>query len=99
MPWVTWCLNVNQGRVEKGMVVLDQPLPLPDGTPVQVKPIAAPHASFWESYSLDDLARQQGISAAGTIEDLLRGWPADDQDDDFEEAFRRWRESELEHRS
>lgn len=30
------------GHVEKGMVVLDAPLPLPDGTPVLVEPITTP---------------------------------------------------------
>ncbi len=29
------------GRVQKGVVVFDQPLPLPEGTSVQIEPIAA----------------------------------------------------------
>jgi hypothetical protein len=85
-----------QGHIEKGMVVLDRPLPLPDGTPVRVEPIAP--ADFWRSVSLDELANRQGVSEPGLVEDLLGGWPADELNDEFEGAFRRWREGELEHR-
>jgi hypothetical protein len=87
---------VFEGHIENGMVVLGAPLPLPDGTPVRVEPIAAP--SFWQSLSLDDLARQQRVSAPNTVEELLDGWPAEDRDDDFEEAFVRWRQQELDER-
>jgi hypothetical protein len=87
-----------QGRIEKGMVVLDQPLPLPDGTPVRVEAIIPLPADFWQSCSLDELARRQGVPTPGAVEDLLGGWPADELNDDFEEAFVRWRERELEQR-
>jgi hypothetical protein len=88
-----------QGHVEKGMVILDRPLPLPDGTPVRVEPIAASADEFWQSYTLDELARRQGVTAPGSVEDLLGGWPADERDDDFEGAFLRWREGERENAS
>lgn len=84
---------VFEGYVENGMVVLGSPLPLPDGTPVRVEPIA--EAEFWQSLSLDELAQQQGISAAGSFEELVGGWPAEDRDDDFETSVLRWREKEL----
>lgn len=87
-----------QGHIEKGMVVVDEPLPLPDGTPVLVEPIATP-GDFWQAYSLDELARRQGVSAPTTVEDLLGGWPAEERDDDFEQAFRSWRYRELENRT
>jgi hypothetical protein len=86
-----------QGHVEKGMVVLDAPLPLPDGTPVRVEPITTAPADFWRSYSLDDLAERQGVSAPRSPGDLLGGWPTDELDDDFEIAFLHWREREREH--
>ncbi len=86
-----------QGRIEKGMVVLDQPLPLPDGTQVRVEAMApVPH--FWQSASLDELARRQGVSAAGSLEDLLGGWPADELNYEFEEFYLGWRERELDQR-
>ena len=84
-----------QGHIEKGMVILDRPLPLPDGTPVLVEPVGL-LSDFWQSYSLDDLAKRQGVPAPGRLEDLYGGWPVEERDDDFEQAFRTWRESELE---
>jgi hypothetical protein len=86
------------GHIEKGMVVLDELLPLPDGTPVRVEPITHPPADFWESCSLDELAKRQGVSMPGVVADLFGGWPTDELNDGFEEAFLRWRERELEQR-
>ena len=83
-----------QGHIEKGMVVFDQPPPLPDGTPVLVEAMA-PVPEFWRPASLDELARRQGVSAAGSLEDLLGGWPADELNDEFEEEYLGWREREL----
>lgn len=83
---------VFEGRIEKGMVVVDIPLPLPDGTPVLVEPIPGP--DFWRPLSLDELARQQGVSAPATVDELLGGWPEEDRDDQFEEAVANWREPE-----
>jgi|HubBroStandDraft_6_1064221.scaffolds.fasta_scaffold232721_3 hypothetical protein len=85
------------GHVENGMVVLDQPLPLPDGTPVRVEPVAFPSASFWQCLSLDDLAKQQAVGTAQSMDELLGGWPADEVDDHFEENLQQWRRSESEH--
>ena len=48
--------------------------------------------------SLDELAKRQGVSAPGVVADLFGGWPADELNDDFEEAFLHWRECELEQR-
>lgn len=81
-----------QGHVVKGLVVLDSPLPLPDGTPVRVEPIA--QIGFWESVSLPDLAASQGVVAPRSVDELLSGWPADECDDDFEIALRGWRNGE-----
>jgi hypothetical protein len=88
---------VFQGYVEKGMVILHQPLPLPDGTPVLVEP-AIKAADFWRSYSLDELASQQGVRVLHSPDDLLGGWPVDEVNDNFEEAVFVWRGQELEHR-
>jgi len=83
-----------QGHIEKGMVVLEHLLPLPDGTPVVVEPITRA-SDFWEPHSLDELAKRQGVSAAASPDDLLGGWPVDEIDDDFEKALLSWRECEL----
>lgn len=83
-----------QGHVEKGMVVLNQPLPLPDGTPVVVEPIAARHGEFWQASSLDELAARQGVVASASAEELLGGWPTDELDDNFEQTLGEWRSRE-----
>jgi hypothetical protein len=80
------------------MVVLDQPLPLPDGTPVLGEPILVAAGDFWQTFSLDDFAQQQGVSTPRSLDDLLGMWPADELNDDFEETLRNWREGELEQR-
>jgi hypothetical protein len=82
-----------QGHVENGMVILDQPLPFPDGTPVRVEPIALTSGSFWQSLSLDELARQQGVRSPRSVDELQGGWPADEVDDDFEENLQMSRTS------
>jgi hypothetical protein len=76
------------------MVVLNEPLPLPDGTRVVVEPIPTADTDFWESTSLDELAHRQKVSPPRSPDDLLGGWPADELDDDFENAFRNWRDAE-----
>lgn len=86
------------GRIEKGMVVLDQPLLLPDGTRVRIEAIVPAPTDFWQSLSLDELARQQGVSATGSLEDLLGGWPMEELSDEFEVAYLDWRNRELEPR-
>lgn len=87
---------VFEGRVENGAVVFENRLPLPDGTPVRVESLAVP--GFWQSPSIEDLAKQQGVPVLSTFEELLGGWPADEADDDFEVCVRRWREQETDRR-
>ena len=69
--------------------------PLPDGTPVLVEPVE-PLSDFWQCCSLDELAKRQGVLASESTENLLGGWPVEERDDNFEQAFRTWRERELE---
>ena len=61
-----------------------------------MEPVTPAPADFWESCSLDELAHRQGVSAPGLVANLYGGWPIDELNDGFEEAFRRWRKSELE---
>lgn len=87
------------GHIQKGMVVLDQPVPLPDGTPVIVEPVARSAGTFWHSCSLEQLARQQGVSAPAAVEELLGGWPSEEREDEFDQAFRAWRDRERDQRA
>ena len=73
-----------------------EPIPLAAGTEVQVEAVAPPAGDFWESCSLEELARRQRVSALESLEDLLGGWPDDELDDGFENVVASWRERELE---
>lgn len=82
-----------RGHIEKGFVVLDEPIALPDGTLVLVE-APAHDAEFRRSPSLAELAKLQGVSASATAADLPGGRPSDELDDGFEEDFLRGRELE-----
>lgn len=84
---------VFRGHVVNGAVVFDEPLPLPDGTPVRVESLEAP--AFWQSLSIDELARQQSVRSFAMVEEAPEGWPSDELDDGFEVALRRWRDEEM----
>jgi hypothetical protein len=84
-----------QGHIANGAVIFDEPVSLPEGTPVRVEAVS-PTTDFWQSFSLDELARRQGVVPPQADEEILAGWPADELDDGFEDAVRRWREVELE---
>ena len=55
---------------------------LPQGTPIS--------RSFWESPSLEELARTQNVMPVRDVSSLLGGWPGD-ADDGFEEEIHRIR--------
>ncbi len=38
-------------------------------------------ADFWKSISLEELAEQQGVSAASDLDEISALWPADDDPD------------------
>ena len=38
---------------------------------------------FWQSLSLEELAEQQGVSAADDLDEIAALWPADDDPDDL----------------
>jgi hypothetical protein len=84
------------GRIENGVVVFTEPVPLTTGTEVRVEAVAPPAADFWESCSLDELACRQRVSVFESPEEMLGGWPDDELDDEFENAVASWRERELE---
>ena len=84
---------IYEGHVENGVVIFREPVPLPNGTPVRV---AAGAPDFWESCSLDELARRQAVPVPAAVEEMLGGWPDDEINDGFEMAVASWRERELE---
>ncbi len=87
---------IYQGHVENGVVIFREPVPLPNGTAVRVEAVVPQPPDFWESSSLDELARCQGLSVPSSIEEMLGGWPDDEINDGFENVVVSWREHELE---
>jgi hypothetical protein len=87
---------VYQGHMENGVVVFREPVPLANGTAVTVEPVATSIADFWESCSVDELARRQGVPVPTASDEMLGGWPEDELDDGFENVVASWRERELE---
>ena len=81
-----------RGHIKGGTVVLDEPASLPDGTPVEVRTLEA--AVRPQGSTIDELARQQGVSVPTSFDDLLGGWPKGEEEDGFEEAVARWRGEE-----
>ncbi len=77
-----------------GWSSFDQPVALPDGIDVRVEPVPAPAESFWNSLSLDELARRQGASVPASVDDSLGCWPDDELNDGFDNALVHWREQE-----
>ena len=81
-----------RGHIKRGAVVLDKPVALPDGTPVEVRtlePALPPQES-----NIDALARQQGVPGPASFDKLLGGWPEGEEADGFEDAVARWRADE-----
>jgi hypothetical protein len=87
---------VFQGHIENGVVVFIEPVPLANGTAVRVEAIAPPGMDFWESCSLNELARRQGVAVPRSTKEMLGGWPEDELEDGFEDVVGSWRTSELE---
>jgi hypothetical protein len=71
-----------RGRIKNGMAVLDTPIPLPDGTPVRVE-VEPAGSDFWHGRTVEELARDQGIQAITSLNDLVVDWPEDDPIDDL----------------
>ena len=46
---------------------------------------------FYGRYTIEELARMQGVRPVEDFESLLGGWPADEIEDGFEDAVARWR--------
>jgi hypothetical protein len=84
------------GHVKNAVVIFDEPTSLPEGTEVRVEPVSSTTAGFWQSPSLDELARRQGVIFPEQDEEWIGGWPKDELNDGFEDAVARWRQLELE---
>jgi len=83
-----------QGHIEAGVVVFDEPVALPDGTPVRVEALTTPPAlpapdEFWRKRTIEQLMAQQSISAPQRWEDVVgQGAALWDDDRQFDEFLR-----------
>ncbi len=65
-----------------GVAVLDDPVVLPDGTPVRVE-VECIDADFWRGKTLEELAREQDVKPCTNPADLAIDWPEEDSVDEF----------------
>ncbi len=89
-----------RGHVQNGVVLIDDPVRLPDGTEVSVRPVmdsrpgqpepgGAADSSFWQSLSVAELAEQQQVPPAQSLEELAGDWPEDESLDEFFDSLQR----------
>jgi hypothetical protein len=78
------------GHMLNGVAVLDTPVNLPDGTPVRID-VLRESPDFWQSKSVEDLAREQGVQAAASLDELAGDWPEEDSVDEFLSLLRKVR--------
>lgn len=71
-----------RGHIKNGVAILDSPVDLPDGTPVQVQ-VERLDSTFWQDRDIDALARQQGVQPLSSIDALAGDWPSEDSVDEF----------------
>jgi hypothetical protein len=71
-----------RGHIRNGVAVLDSPVALPDGTPVRVE-VDRADSEFWRAKSVDELARDQGVTPLRDANDLSGDWPDEDSIDEF----------------
>ncbi len=50
---------------------------------------------FYRGYTVEELARAQGVQPVERFETLLGGWPSDELNDGFEDAVAEWRGQNL----
>jgi hypothetical protein len=82
-----------RGHVENGMIRPSEPIDLPNGTEVEIRPLVTTSEAereliesnrrFWARPSLEDLIREQGIEPIQDLEEFAGVWPSDEDIDDF----------------
>jgi hypothetical protein len=80
-----------RGHIQNGVAVLDEPAQLPDGTLVRVE-VERMSAEFWQNKSVEQLAREQGVTPCIDPSDLAAAdWPEEESVDDFLALIKRGR--------
>jgi hypothetical protein len=68
------------GHMMNGVAVLDTPVNLPDGTPVQID-VEGREGDFWQNKSVQVLSREQRVQPVGILEELAGDWPEEESVD------------------
>jgi hypothetical protein len=79
-----------RGHIKNGVAVLDTPVALPDGTPVRVE-VERVDSDFWNGKTVEQLAREQGVTPCSDPADLAGDWPLEDSIDEFLALIKRSR--------
>jgi len=79
-----------RGHMLNGVAVLDTPADLPDGTPVQIA-VERVDSAFWQSKTLEDFAREQGVQPVRSLDELAGDWPEEDSIDELLTLLRKVR--------
>ena len=76
-----------RAHIKNGVAVIDTPVLLADGTPVEVV-VEDARSAFWNGASIEELARQQGVQPLRCTDDLAIDWPEEDSLDEFSALVR-----------
>lgn len=71
-----------RGHMKNGVAIFDEPVQLPDGTPVRVE-VELPNDDFWQDRSIEQLVREQGVTPCVDPANLAGAWPEDESLDEF----------------
>jgi hypothetical protein len=96
-----------KGVVDKGLIRPFEPIEFPDGTEVTFHEAgngsATPSVSadaaawrsmdarFWQGFSIEGLAEEQGVTPLTSLDELAGEWPEGDDIDEFLQSLREWR--------
>jgi hypothetical protein len=89
-----------RGHVKNGVILIDDPVCLADGTQVSVCPVEGapagqpaaderPDSAFWQGLGVSELAEQQHVPSLRSLEDLAGDWPEDESLDEFFDSLHR----------
>ena len=71
-----------RGRIKNGVAVLDEPVMLPDGTPVRIE-VEPATSAFWTAKTVEELAQEQGVKPVNDLATLAIDWPEEDSIEQF----------------
>ena len=74
---------IYHGHIRNGVTVFDEPVNLPEGTPVRVEVAEFAGRDFWRAQTAEELARDQGVKRFAGPADVAGDWPPEDSTEQF----------------